>query len=179
MPCFSTQYKLVDSLINPLLQFGAFLPDRMRKTRDTTPSAELRILLVDDNRDGLLARKVVLEQEGYIVKTCSAPEEALAQFCECAFDIVVTDYRMPKMNGVELIAHLRKVRCDVPIVLVSSMVDVLGLNECNTGADAVIAKNATEVSHMLRAVNRLIRRPAVRKPASSQSIRRSTKASNS
>src|SRR4051794_18428242 len=127
----------------------------MRKPREITPRLESRVLLVDDNRNGLLARKVVLEQEGYTVVSCNAPEEALRHFTEGVFDIVVTDYRMPKMNGIELIAEMRKVRAQVPVVLVSGMVDVLGLTQGNTGADAVVAKNATEVPHMLRAVNRL------------------------
>src|SRR4051794_14712537 len=150
----------------------------MRKPRESTPRLELRVLLVDDNRNGLLARKVVLQQEGYAVVCCSAPEEALQNFNEAAFDIVVTDYRMPKMNGIELIAEIRKLRPQIPVVLVSGMVDVLGLTEENTGADAVIAKNATEVPHMLRAVNRLARRPPSKKPVASNAAGRSRKASN-
>jgi len=153
----------------------------MRKTTDTASPSELRVLLIDDNLNGLLARKVVLEQEGFLVTTCNSPEEALRHFSAGPYDIVVTDYRMPRMNGVELIAEFRKLRAEVPIVLVSGMVDVLGLNETNTGANAVISKNATEVSHMVRAVNRLARKPAPKKPASSQarqSGKRSGKASN-
>ena len=79
---------------------------------------------------------------------------------------------MPGMNGVELISKLRDVRPAIPIVLVSGMVDVLGLNEANTGADAVVAKNAFEVSHMVRAVTRLLgRQRTLRKPARSQATR--------
>ena len=88
------------------------------------------------------------------------------------FDLVVTDYRMPGMNGAELIRKLREVRPATPIVLLSGMVDVLGLNEENTGADAVVAKNAFEVSHMVRAVTRLLgRHTPLRKPVRSQAAR--------
>lgn len=84
---------------------------------------------------------------------------------------------MPSMNGVELIAEFRKSRASVPVVLVSGMVEVLGLTEANTGADAVVAKNANEVSHMVRAVNRLVQKAAPKKPAGSQGARRNRKAS--
>ena len=47
-------------------------------------------------------------------------------------------------------------------MLVSGFVDTLGLNEASTGADAVIQKSANEVTHLVRAVNRLLRR---KKPA--------------
>ena len=66
-----------------------------------------RILLVDDNRNGLLARKSVLEEHGYQVDAHSSPLDALAEFSEQSYDLVVTDYRMPRMNGAQLIAEIR------------------------------------------------------------------------
>ena len=152
----------------------------MRKSSEATPVAVPRVLLIDDNRNGLMARKSVLEGEGYLVSTCDAPTDALALFTAEVFDLVVTDYRMPGMNGAELICALRELRPSTPIVLVSGMVDVLGLNEQNTGADAVVAKNASEVSHMVRAVNRLMKRHAPpRKPVRSQIVKRSVRAKSS
>ena len=52
------------------------------------------------------------------------------------------------------------------IVMVSGFVDTLGLNEATTGADAVIQKSNNEVTHLVRAVNRLLRRKPAKKPAS-------------
>ena len=83
------------------------------------------------------------------------------------FDLVVTDYKMPRMDGLELIARLRKQQPEILIVLVSGFVDTLGLNEATTGADAVIQKSANEVTHLVRAVNRLLRRKPAKKPAGS------------
>jgi CheY-like chemotaxis protein len=135
-----------------------------------------RILLIDDNRNGLLARKSVLSDQGYEVTTYSSPEDALEHLACNRFDLIVTDYRMPRMNGVELIAHVRAVTPAVPIVLVSGMVDVLGLNEKNTGADAVIAKNSSEVQHMVRTVKRLLHRKPPKKSVRAQVARKTTRA---
>jgi CheY-like chemotaxis protein len=131
------------------------------------PSAEANVLLVDDSRDGLLVRRALLEEQGYQVELASNGEEGLKLFELSAFDVVVTDYRMPRMNGKELIGHLRARNPQVRIVLLSSLVEPLGLTEENTGADAVVAKNSNEPTHLLRWVRRLVAGPA-RKPPRSQ-----------
>jgi CheY-like chemotaxis protein len=126
-----------------------------------------RILLVDDNVSGSTARKTVLEELGHQIHVASSGADALEQFSQHHFDLVVTDYKMPRMDGLELIARLRKQRPDIRIVLVSGFVDTLGLNEATTGADGVIQKSANEVTHLVRAVNRLMRQKPAKKPASS------------
>ena len=124
------------------------------------------ILLVDDNKMGLSARKIVLEELGYRIVTCSNPVQALERFAEQSFDLVITDYRMPSMDGIELIAAVRRTHPLLPVVLISGFVDALGLNEDTTGADAVIQKSNHEVANLVRTVQRLLNR---KKPAASQS----------
>jgi CheY-like chemotaxis protein len=134
--------------------------------RKSAAPATPRILLVDDNANGLKARKMVLEELGYGIVTASNGYDALERFSPQKFDLVVTDYKMPRMDGLELIVHLRKLAPELPIVLISGFVDSMGLNEENTQADAVIQKSANEVSHLSRAVARLLRQQVSRqKPA--------------
>ena len=111
---------------------------------------------------------MVLEELGYGIVTACNGDDALERFAPQKFDLVVTDYKMPRMDGLELIDNLRKLGPDVPIVLISGFVDSMGLNEENTQADAVIQKSANEVSHLSRAVARLLRqKPARKKPRAS------------
>jgi len=131
-------------------------------------SAKPQILLVDDNKLGLSARQSVLDELGYAVTTACNSEDALERFSEGSFDLVVTDYKMPKMHGIELIANLRKLSPDTPLILISGFVDALGLTEASTGADAVIQKSSNEVTHLVRAVNKILRPTSVRKPVGSQ-----------
>jgi CheY-like chemotaxis protein len=132
----------------------------------TVPSLE--ILLIDHNRQGLMARKSILEEQGYSITTASSGEEGLQQFSGGKFDLVVTDYKMPRMNGAQVIAQIKSERPGVPVVLISGMVDALGLTEQNTGADVVVAKSSNEIAHLVRAVNRLLRVKAPKKPVRSQ-----------
>ena len=80
--------------------------------------------------------------------------------------MVVTDYKLPGMTGVDLIAHIRAIEPATRIVLISGFVDALGLCEEGTGADAVLSKSANEVSQLIRTVQRLTRRAIAKKPGS-------------
>jgi CheY-like chemotaxis protein len=124
-----------------------------------------RILLVDDNTNGLKARKAVLEENGHCI-TIAAAEDALVQFTLQKFDLVITGRRMGRTGGLELIARFREAAPEVPIILISGYANALGLTEANTGADAIIQKSANEVTQLVRTVARLVRSP--RKPPSAE-----------
>jgi CheY-like chemotaxis protein len=124
--------------------------------------------MVDDNFHGLIARKSVLEELGHKVTTSKCGPEALELFSAGDFDVLITDYRMPGMNGLELIEHVRKLQPSTAIILLSGFVDPLGLSEESTGADIVIPKSAGEVATLVRSVNRLLSRKLPRKPPASQ-----------
>ncbi len=126
------------------------------------------ILLVDDNKGGLGARKAILEELGHCVTTAAGGEDAWERVSKAKFDLVITDHRMARMNGVELIRRIRAVHPDIPVIMLSGYVEALGLTEANTGADMVLAKNATEVTHLIRGVSRLLRQRAAKKPPKSQ-----------
>ena len=136
----------------------------------TVPSraGSANILLVEDNRSGRAARKSVLEELGYSVTTAACGEDALDRFSKARFDLVVTGHRLARMDGVELIGGIRALNPAVPVIMLSGYVDALGLTEANTGADLVLAKCANEVTHLIRAVSRLLRLKAAKKPPASQ-----------
>ena len=148
----------------------------MRALSSPHSSTPARILLVDDNRLGLAARKSVLEELGHHITTASEGREALETFTREPFDLVITDYKMPRMNGLELIQKIREADSPTLIILISGYAEALGLTEANTGADAVIAKNANEVQHLIRSVNRLLRRTTLRKPMGAQGAKAKAKA---
>jgi CheY-like chemotaxis protein len=126
------------------------------------------VLLVDDSKDGLLVRRALLEEQGFDVHIAANGEEGLKLFEGRPFAVVVTDYRMPVMSGLELIRRIRSsIKPLTPIVLLSGGVEPLGLTQENTGADAVIAKNSSEPAHLVRWVKRLSSRPPAKKPPAS------------
>jgi CheY-like chemotaxis protein len=137
------------------------------KTASSVHEEIPNILLVDDNGHGLIARKAVLEELGYKVFTARSGEEALELCATRKFDLIVTDYRMPKMDGIEFIKELRNSDSQARIIMLSGFVEPLGLDEKSTGADVVIAKSSGEVGNLVRSVGRLLARRVPKKPPAS------------
>ena len=140
----------------------------MKTSSMVKSGATANVLLVDDNRDGLLARKAILHEQGLIITTATNGEDAFEVFTKGKFDLLVTDFKMPKMNGIELIRRVRPLQPGIGIILLSGFVDTLGLDEKSTGADVVINKGAHEIPHLLRAAARLLSRQPAKKPPVSQ-----------
>lgn len=110
------------------------------------------ILLVDDNAQGMRARRRVLAELGFEVQTAFSAEEATQALESRQFDVLVTDYRMGQMNGMELIAHVKQIHPATRTVLLSAFVDTWGMTAESTGADMVIMKSATETGQLTRVV---------------------------
>lgn len=137
----------------------------MRSVSPYRASTQATILLVDDNTDGILARSSVLHELGYKVTPASCGSEALQLVETETFDLVITDYKMAPIDGLELIKALREKDFRNPIILLSGFADNLGLRADRTGADVVIQKSANEIVTLVRHTKRLLSAP--RKPASS------------
>jgi CheY-like chemotaxis protein len=125
--------------------------------------------LVCHNRSGLAARKAVLEELGYRITPAACGEEALELFGKSQYDLVITDYRMGRMDGIELIRRIRGIDECAKVILLSGHAEALGLTASSTSADAVLAKSANEVSHLVRAAQRLLRQKPPRKAAAARS----------
>ena len=149
----------------------------MRIVKSAAATTTTTILLVDDNKMGLAARRAVLQEIGYTVVTALNGQEALAAIEALAatdsqpIDLVVTDWKMPKMDGLELIRRLREAEFSAPIILLSGFADTSGMSEDKIGADAIVQKNANEIQVMLSTVKRLLNRKAMRKLPAKQSIK--------
>ena len=78
------------------------------------------ILVVDDEEGNLLAMKKILEQEAYQVVTARQAAMALSLFRRQAFDLVLTDLRMPGVSGLELLRSIRKENSSVPVVMLTA-----------------------------------------------------------
>jgi CheY-like chemotaxis protein len=78
-----------------------------------------RILIVDDEADELEAWEQLLSKQGYSIRTALTSDAALQACDEHRFDLVVLDYVMPKMKGLELLSRIRKKLPLVRSVLIS------------------------------------------------------------
>src|SRR5207249_3345104 len=79
-----------------------------------------RILLVEDDRDHLALFTMVLQGAGYSVDGFSDPVVALSKFKPNSHDLVVLDYRMPKLNGLELYKRIIELGQETKALLITA-----------------------------------------------------------
>ena len=84
--------------------------------------AKATILCIDDHWNGLIGRKMLLEQSGYKVLEASAWDDGLRLFRSRSVDAVVLDYQMPGMRGDQVAAKMKSINSRVPIMLLSAFV---------------------------------------------------------
>ncbi len=133
-----------------------------------------KILLVDDHKDGLAARSSVLEELGHSVSTAQSGAAALELAAALehtaaqSFDLLITDWKMPRMDGVELIRQMRERGFAGPAILLSGHQAIQWLKEDECGADAIVQKNAGEIALLVSSVKRLLNKKPSRKPPARQ-----------
>ena len=98
------------------------------------------IALVDDDKNILASVSMLLEQEGYHVRTYTDGASALTALTATPPDLAILDIKMPRMDGMELLRRLRQV-AEVPVIFLTSkdeeIDELMGLN---AGADDYIRK---------------------------------------
>jgi two-component system, OmpR family, response regulator len=118
----------------------------------------VRILLVED--DQRLARFLerVLAEEGYSIDRCSSGAEAVTQARSSAYDLVLLDWMIPDLDGIEVCRQIRRSGSAVPIFMLTARDQVservLGLD---AGADDYLVK-PFEVEELLARIHALLRR---------------------
>ena len=116
-----------------------------------------RVLVVDD--DSLFRSSIVevLRRKGLDVEEASNGNDALGVFSEGAFDLVVSDMKMPGMTGVELLERLRKIDGDVPMLIITAFGDIdSAVDAMKKGAKDYLQKSDRLITELEMNVDRLL-----------------------
>jgi len=122
----------------------------------SNPDGKQNILVVDDEPQITRVLKTTLSSQGYGIRTASDGEEALRAMSEWPPDLIVTDLRMPHMDGLELCREVRKTS-QVPIIVLSVKgEDFIKVQALDAGADDYVTKpfSMTELTARIRAALR-------------------------
>ncbi len=79
-----------------------------------------KILIVDDEPFNLDLLEQELTDQDYAIERANDGEEALKKVESFLPDVILLDYMMPKMNGIEVLKELRKRECDVPVIMLTA-----------------------------------------------------------
>lgn len=78
------------------------------------------ILILDDEKNYLLILESLLEDEGYSVTALSDPETGLAYLEDSEVDVVLTDMKMPKLTGQDVLEHVKKRYPHIPVIIMTA-----------------------------------------------------------
>lgn len=99
------------------------------------------VILIDDDRDLLRATAQTLDLAGLSVTACASALEALPLIDDTFTGVVVSDIRMPRIDGLELFDRIRDVDADIPVILVTGHGDIpMAVKAIRDGAYDFIAK---------------------------------------
>ncbi|MDQ1256651.1 MAG: hypothetical protein QG656_1249, partial [Candidatus Hydrogenedentes bacterium] len=115
-----------------------------------------RILVVDDSADTIEVLERNLVGEGYRVHTARGVAEAIDLLENTSVDLVVTDLKMPKIDGLNLVRHVRANLKDTEVMMITGYPSIEGaVQAVKTGAEEYLAKPFT-AEELLAAVQRAL-----------------------
>jgi two-component system cell cycle sensor histidine kinase/response regulator CckA len=127
------------------------------------PGGGRRVVYIDDDEAMVFLVKRMLDRQGYVVNgfTDSAKAMEALRRDAGAFSLVVTDYNMPGMSGLEVTRTIRGIRADLPVAIVSGYIDEeLVAQAKGAGARELIAKTSVG-AEFIKSIQRLIESPAL------------------
>ncbi|HSQ67242.1 MAG TPA: sigma-54 dependent transcriptional regulator [Polyangiaceae bacterium] len=121
-----------------------------------------RVLVVDDEASARAGLEKLLTQEGYDVLVAADGAAALTLFRDTTADVVVTDLKMPEMDGLELLKHLRELDQEVPVIVTTAFGDVgSAVNAMRAGAEDYLTK-PVDFDALVLAIERALERRELR-----------------
>ena len=118
------------------------------------------LLICDDERSICEMLEITLRREGYKVETVNSGEAAIRKLDSALFDVIVSDIRMPKINGIEVLKHAHKVSPESAVILITAVEDYEAAVEAVKagGAADYIRKSPGMVDEIKLAIRRVLDR---------------------
>ena len=126
------------------------------------------ILVVDDSPDTLEVLQRNLESKGYKVFSAPGAVEAIKILESTAMDLVITDLKMPKVNGLSLVRHIQENFKDTEVMMITGYPSIEGAVEAvKTGAEEYLTKPFTD-EELFASVKRVLDKLQERRAAQKQ-----------
>lgn len=102
---------------------------------------QMNIMLIDDDKDCILSLAGAVEPTGHSCEMFTKPERAVELYDGKRYDVVITDMRMPGMNGIEVLKAIRGHNHKARVIIITGYSDVEAvISAMNFGAYAFLGK---------------------------------------
>lgn len=109
----------------------------------------LKVLIVDDEDPFRLAIEMALKLDGYAAKSYSSPEIAIEALKEESYDVMIVDFYMPGMNGIEFMLWMKEHGIDTPVIMLTAAgSETTAVEVMKAGAYEYFRKDQINTSHL-------------------------------
>jgi DNA-binding NtrC family response regulator len=100
-----------------------------------------RILLVDNESGLCRMMEQILSDHGYLVRSYTSPQKAVEEFKASAWDLVISDIKMPGMSGIEVLQAIKAKQHDIPVIMITAYATVeMSIQALRKGAYDMLTK---------------------------------------
>jgi len=118
-----------------------------------------RLVLVDDDEDNLNLFTTVLENYQFTVKPYSDPVAALLEFKPNYYDLLILDYRMPVLNGVELYKKMKEIDGSIKVMIITASHEQLHMDnheDLQERLEFKIIRKPVTITNLIQGINSLL-----------------------
>ena len=114
------------------------------------------ILVVDDEEVIQKTCQAILQEEGFHVDVCSHPQDAINRIKEQkTFDLIISDYSMPDMNGLEMAEDIQLTQ-KIPVILLSGYKDVATAEQLKNAGIITALTKPIDITSLIQATRSAI-----------------------
>ncbi len=115
----------------------------------------MNVLIAEDNKNAMIALSIGLGRLGYEITSVENGLEAINALENAHFDLVITDYRMPKLNGAGLVKIVQEKYPDLPVLVISAY-DLRDIQKrLNKGAHVYFLSKPFELSQLTETIEQI------------------------
>ena len=124
-----------------------------------------RIMVVDDDAITLKNLRRILEKEGHQVSTFSHPQRALDRLKETAYDLIISDVKMPDMDGFTLLGHAKRISGGLEVILITGFASISDAVEATKQGSYQYLAKPFDPSQVRETVNKALKEKQIRDQA--------------
>ena len=115
----------------------------------------MKILIIDDEKDCMESLAAALEPAGYQTELFTSPVDAVTSYSQGNFDVVITDMRMPRMTGIQVLRLIRQIDPEARVIIMTGYGDAeTAIAAVNNGAYAFFGK-PVDIAELIEVLERV------------------------
>jgi DNA-binding NtrC family response regulator len=99
------------------------------------------VMLIDDDKESRKSLESALQLNGFQVRSFHSPRKALKEYNPLTIDVVITDYHLPGMTGMDILKAIHRKKKDTPVIIISGEQEInIASHSLQLGASAFFPK---------------------------------------